>query len=279
MTTADQPDDPISAASSGLLALGVAPQRRVETLGLLSALIDLADEDGAVALDNDLMATEERLGIDACLEGYEWLERLDVIRRTYSGWEIQNFASHHGPAGMAEAAMDVLARHLRPSEAEAPTAEVPLASVTPLVLRAAVPAEPVAAVVPLASWRRRIPVVAASVAAGVAVIAGASQFVPQAAVTGRNVAANRAEGVAATAPPPSSVAVPSQIAAGVATTAVTPSTAAAATNAPAQATTTTSTTLLPNLPCLGDVIRDLGSRTGLHSTRSTQDGGGLLPCP
>src|SRR5690242_10414927 len=113
------PEDPISAASAGLLALGVPPQRRMETLGLLSALLDLADERGEVMLDTALIETEERLGIDACLEGYEWLERLDVIRRTWSGWVIDNFAEHHGPVGMNAAALDVLARHM--SRAEEPT--------------------------------------------------------------------------------------------------------------------------------------------------------------
>jgi hypothetical protein len=258
-------DDPISAASSGLRALGVAPQRRVETLGLLSALMDLADERGGVMLDSDLMAAEERLGIDACLEGYEWLERLDVIRRTWSGWVIQNFDAHHGPAGMSEAAMAVLQRHLTARE-DAPT----VVDVAPII--------PLAPVVTLKPWRRRVPVIAASVAAGVAVLAGATQLVPQAAVTTRNAsqsqsADHKVVGVVAPRLPVTAATA----AAGAATTAV-------STNGSSQAplsevTTTTSTTLLPALPCLGDVLRDLGGRTGLRTTQTTQNAPGLLPCP
>ena len=259
-------DDPISAASSGLRALGVAPQRRVETLGLLSALMDLADGRGEVMLDGDLMAAEERLGIDACLEGYEWLERLDVIRRTWSGWVIQNFDAHHGPVGMSEAAMAVLQRHMSARE-DAPT----LVEVAPII--------PMAPVVTLKPWRRRVPVIAASVAAGVAVLAGATQLVPQAAVTTRNAASqsqstdHKVVGVVA----PTLPVTAATAAANAVTTAV-------STNGSSEApltdvTTTTSTTLLPPLPCLGDVLRDLGGRTGLRTTQTTQNAPGLLPCP
>ena len=264
MTTADDNLDPISVASSGLRALGVAPQRRIETLGLLSALLDLADERGEVLLDTALMETEERLGIDACLEGYEWLERLDVIRRTWSGWVIRHFDEHHGPVGMTEASLAVLQRHL------ATTDEAP---VVPLVL------EPVAAasVVTLKSWRRRVPVVAASVAAGVAVLAGATQFVPQAAVTTRNASARGNQPSALLAGAPSSVA-------STATSGAAPTTAATAgavtpTSEGAAVTTTTSTTLLPPVPCISDVLRTLGSRTGLRTTVTTTDTASLLPCP
>jgi hypothetical protein len=258
-------DDPISAASSGLRALGVAPQRRVETLGLVSALIDLADERGEVLLDSDLMATEERLGIDACLEGYEWLERLDVIRRTWSGWVIQNYAAHNGPEGMTEAAMAVLQKHF--------TAIAEDTSVVPIAPEREVAA--VAPIVMLKPWRKRVPVIAASVAAGVAVLAGATQFVPQAAVTGRNVAAHS---TLATKAPVGTLAPLATAATDAATTAVSAGGGPAATLADA-ATTTTSTTLLPALPCLGDVLRGLGNRTGLRTTQTTQNAPGVLPCP
>jgi hypothetical protein len=256
-------DDPISAASSGLRALGVAPQRRVETLGLLSALMDLADECGRVELDSDLMAAEERLGIDACLEGYEWLERLDVIRRTFAGWVIQNFEAHNGPAGMTEASLAVLQKHFAMGD-DAPVVVIPTA-------------EPeMAPVVTLKPWRRRrVPVIAASVAAGVAMLAGASQFVPQAAVTTRNVAAH------ADRPAAQVVTAPNSTAPGatslVATTA--PTTNAGESASPEVTTTTTSTTLLPGLPCLGDVLRDIGGRSGLRTTQTTQNAPGVLPCP
>jgi hypothetical protein len=246
-------DDPISAASSGLLALGVGPQRRLETLGLLSALLDLADERGEVLLDNSLIETENRLGIDACLEGYEWLERLDVIRRTWSGWLISNFEAHHGPAGMTWESMAVLRRHMEP-----------------------VAVEETAPVITLPTWRRRIPAVAASVAAGVAILAGATQFVPQAAVTGRN-AAVQTEGTRA-----SGVTNPITAAVTQATSAATDATQPTlATNAPAEVagSTTTSTTLLPAVPCLGQTLNDLGTRSGLVKSKSTVLPPGVLPCP
>ena len=257
-------DDPISAASSGLRALGVAPQRRVETLGLLSALMDLADEVGRVELDAALMAAEERLGIDACLEGYEWLERLDVIRRTYAGWVIPNFAAHNGPAGMTEASLAILQKHFAMGD------DAPVVVITPTE-----PAPAEAPVVQLKPWRRRATVIAASAAAGVAMLAGATQFVPQAAVTTRNVSARGAT-------PTHEVAVGTTPAApgataGVATTSATNSGTDEA--AGPQVTTTTSTTLLPGLPCVGDVLRDLSGRTGLRTTQTTQNAPGVLPCP
>jgi hypothetical protein len=256
-------DDPISAASSGLRALGVAPQRRVETLGLLSALLDLSDNRGEVLLDAALIATEERLGIDACLAGYEWLERLGIITRTWSGWMIRNFAAHHGPAGMTEASMAVLRRHLVAGE-DTPLVTVP---VTPVV--------EAAPVVSLRPWRRRVPAIAASVAAGVAVLAGAATFTPQAAVSHRD-AAIRTEGTADAAtraltslPSPDTSA---------ATTAATNAAAAPSSDA---TTTTTSTTLLPGLPCLNQAVNDLASRSGLNLGRDSSGvlPPGVLPCP
>jgi hypothetical protein len=47
-------------------------------------------------------------------------------------------------------------------------------------------------VVPMKRWRRSLPMAAAGIAASVAVVAGVSQFVPQAAVTGRNAAVRAA---------------------------------------------------------------------------------------
>ena len=256
-------DDPISAASSGLLALGVTPQRRLETLGLLSALLDLADERGEVLLDSALIETEDRLGIDACLEGYEWLERIDVIRRTWSGWVITNFHAHHGPAGMTAASMDVLRRHL--SSADAPVAALPRR----------VPVEATAPVVTLPTWRRRLPAVAASVAAGVAVLAGATQFVPQAAVSGRNAAVQTQGSIAPAPANPVTAAVTQATAAATA-----PTTASLTTDAPVDAiTTTTSTTLLPVLPCLSQTVNDLGSRSGLLAPKASVLPPGVLPCP
>jgi hypothetical protein len=186
-----------------------------------------------------------------------------VIRRTWSGWVIQDFAAHHGPVGMTEASFAVLQRHMASADG-APTAVVP-----------AVPSA--APVVTLKTWRRRVPVIAASVAAGVVALAGATQFVPQAAVTGRNAAARRSESTAAV---PALVAptLPATTAAGGAATtavsnAVTDSTVGEVTS------TTTSTTLLPALPCVSDVLRDLGSRTGLQTTQTTQSAPSVLPCP
>ncbi len=261
MSTAAHDDDPISAASSGLLAIGVAPRRRMETLGLLAALLDLADEQGEVLLDGALMATEERLGIDLCLEGYEWLEQLGVIERTWSGWVIPNSASHGGPIGATVDSLAVLGRHLEYRDA--------VAAVT-----AVQPPAPVE--VPVSTritWRRRVPAVAASVAAGIAVLAGASQLMPQAAVTTRNAAV----GTNATA--------------GTGAVGTVTSAATSATDGPAVAavteltqpgvdavTTTTSTTLLPSIPCLSDTINGLTTRSGL-TKQSAPLPPGVLPCP
>lgn len=266
MSTAGHDDDPISAASTGLLALGVAPKRRMETLGLLAALLDLADERGEVLLDGELMETEERLGIDLCLEGYEWLERLNVIRRTWSGWLIPNFAAHRGPAGATVASLAVLRRHL-----DAPGDAV---DHRPATDPAPAPVE-TTVVVPLRTWRRRVVVgTAASVAAGIAVLTGATQLVPQAAVSTRDAAirtTGTARSLASVATPPT----------GAATT----STDASAAPAGSAATTTTSTTLLPGVPCLSDAVGTLTSRAGLGigtiTTIVTLDSTPptLLPCP
>ena len=260
-------EDPISAASSGLFALGVNQRRRMETLGLLSALIDLADERGEVLLDSSLMDTEERLGIDACLEGYEWLERIGVIRRTWSGWMIQNYDAHHGPVGITEASMVVLQRYL-PGADDKPTVVI-----TPEPAEAPVVTAPVVTLTP---WRRRVPAIAASVAAGVAVLAGATQFVPQAAVSGRN-AAVRTNGTALSAPVGTDSVTSGATSPAAPTTNGAPNVAAPG----AAATTTTSTTLLPDVPCVTDVLDDVADRTKLtlRSTPTTQLPPGALPCP
>jgi hypothetical protein len=261
MHVAGNDDDPISAASSGLLAIGVAPRRRMETLGLLAALLDLADERGEVLLDSALMETEERLGIDLCLEGYEWLEQLDVIQRTWSGWVIPNFDAHNGPVGATFESLAVVGRHLEHRENVA--AVVPLAPVEAPAIRHL-------------TWRRRLPVVAASVAAGVAVLAGATQLVPQAAVTTRNAAVgtNATDNVGTGA-----VGAVTSLAT-QATDAVTAATDVTNTGDSAAVTTTTSTTLLPAIPCLSDTIDSLTSRAGLRTKQTgTPLPPGILPCP
>jgi hypothetical protein len=113
--------------------------------------------------------------------------------------------------------------------------------------RSTKPVEATAPVVRLRPWRRRVPIALASVAAGVAAVAGASQFVPQAAVSTHNVAnqtnatlTSRLPQVGTSSPLPTGQTLP-----GVDTT--TQSTTEQSTT-----TTTTSTTLLPPIPCLTD---------------------------
>lgn len=169
-------DDPLSAASAGLLALGIERSRRAEALELLAAMLDLADDQGDVLLDGALFAVEQRMGVDGCLEIYSWLELLDVVERTGDGWRICAFAEHNGPAGDTLASLEVLRRHLDSVGQE------DVAS-----------AEPVSApVVTMRRWRRTVPMAAAGLAASVAVVTGVAQFVPQAAVSGRNAAERRA---------------------------------------------------------------------------------------
>jgi hypothetical protein len=159
--------------------------------------------------------------------------------------------------------MAVLARHLD-------TADEPTLVAVPV--RA--PEPEMAPVVTLAPWRRRLPAVAASVAAGIAVLAGATQFVPQAAVTGRNAAVHT-NGTDAVAPAGGPVTSALTNVTGAATTAAT--NAVAGPDA-AVATTTTSTTLLPGLPCLSETLNDLtkGAKLGGKTTVLPP---GVLPCP
>jgi hypothetical protein len=166
---------------------------------------------------------------------------------------------------MTAESMAILQRHM--SSAEDAPAPAPVA--------VAAPAEAAAPVVTLSSWRRRVPVVAAGVAAGVAMLAGATQLIPQAAVTTRNVAANGSPSTVHVTAAPTSVGP--TLPTGVATTVGTPATADGA--APEVTTTSTSTTILPALPCVGDLLRDLGGRTGLRTTPTTQNAPGVLPCP
>lgn len=227
--------DPLSAASSGLVALGLNWEQRAETLALLAALIDLADDSGEVLLDSSLLRVEERLGIDLCLHGYERLEELAIIHRTWSGWVIRNFATHTGPEGKTLDSMEVVRRHgelLRQERTAEPTR---------------VPAEEAAPVVTIGTWRRRVPLMVAGVAAGLATVAGATQFVPQAAVTTQH-ASNQATVTTVVPTIAPTVAATPTTAAPTDTTAAAP----AATVAP---TTTTSTTMLPGLPCLSDVLK------------------------
>src|SRR5690348_16377427 len=105
-------DDPLSAASAGLLALGVPRRRRNDALELLGAMIDLADENGKVTLDQKLFAVEKRLGVDESLDAYHWLETIDVVHRTGFGWTISNFDAHRDPVGVTADSMAVLRKHL-----------------------------------------------------------------------------------------------------------------------------------------------------------------------
>lgn len=262
--TAGNRDDPISAASAGLRALGVSAPRRLETLVLLSALLDISDPQGEVVLDTTLIATEERLGIDSCLEGYEWLERLDIIRRTWAGWTIPAFAQHHGPAGMNAAAMAVLARHL-PAPADPAL----------VAARDAPAADDVIPVLRLRPWRRRAPAVAASIAAGIAALAGATQLVPQVAVRGRNAAVRTQGSTIVSQVTSSSVVTPAE-------GDTTEATSAASATASGHVEPTTTTTSLPGVPCVSESVNDLASRTGLGLHRNSADPAlppGVLPCP
>jgi hypothetical protein len=176
--------DPLSAASAGLFARGIKGNRRSEVLELLSSMLDLADGEGNVALDEALYAVEQRLGVNYCLEAYTWLEEMGVVTRTSNGWAIPAFGLHIGPVGNTVDSMHVLQRHLAAMRAEA--------EATPLVV-VPVPAEAdPEVVVPMKRWRRSVPMAAAGIAASVAVVAGVSQFVPQAAVSGRNAAVRAA---------------------------------------------------------------------------------------
>lgn len=169
-------DDPLSAASAGLLALGVERSRRAEAMELLAAMLDLADDKGDVLLDGALFAVEQRMGVDSCLEIYAWLELLGVVVRIGDGWSIPAFDAHHGPEGETLASLAVLRRHL--DSVGQPEAEVPdLVADGPTV-------------VPMRKARRVVPMAVAGLAASIAVVTGVSQFVPQAAVTGQNVARN-----------------------------------------------------------------------------------------
>ncbi len=175
--------DPLSAASAGLFARGIKGNRRSEVLELLSAMLDLSDADGRVALDEALYAVEQRLGVNYCLEAYTWLEEMGVVVRTGDGWSIPAFALHIGPVGNTVDSMQVLQRHLAAMRDERLAADS-----APLTLVPAIPADEPSVVVPMKRWRRAVPMAAAGIAASVAVVAGVSQFVPQAAVTGHNAA-------------------------------------------------------------------------------------------
>lgn len=215
-------DDPLSAASAGLLALGVERSRRAEALELLAAMLDLADEQGDVLLDGALFAVEQRMGVDGCLEIYSWLEVLDVVERTGDGWRICAFADHHGPTGETLASLEVLRRHLDSVGHE----DIAVAEPVP------------AGVTPIRRWRRTVPMAAAGLAASVAVVTGVAQFVPQAAVSGRNAAQRSAAPTSA----PLQSTVSSIVKAGGVATGGTPSTAVNPSTTVAGAPATPSTT-------------------------------------
>ncbi|MBA2610048.1 MAG: hypothetical protein H0U92_13995 [Actinobacteria bacterium] len=176
--------DPLSAASAGLFARGIKGNRRSEVLELLSAMLDLADAEGTVALDDALYATEQRLGVNYCLEASTWLEELGVVIRTCNGWAIPAFALHLGPDGNTMESMQVLQLHLAALRSDS-TEETEIVA---LPIGPADPSLDPRVVVPMKRWRRTVPMAAAGIAASIAVVAGVSQIVPQAAVSGRDAA-------------------------------------------------------------------------------------------
>lgn len=182
-------DDPLSAASAGLVALGIDRARRVDVLEVLGCLIDHADVTGHVVLDQVLFLREEALGVDKCLDAYAVLEELDVVRRTERGWRIVGYAAHNGPVGETEASLAVLRKHLasvgRDTEEAEPEAATPPPVMEPI--RTPVGVAAMGRVTPLRRTRRAVPI-AAGLAASAAVFAGVTQFIPQAAVSGRNAA-------------------------------------------------------------------------------------------
>jgi hypothetical protein len=178
LTRGDQEMDPISAASAGMLALGVPADRRAHALGLLAEMIDRADTKGRVEFNDAVYAIEQRLGVARCLDAYEWLEGTGVVRRTPTGWVIKAIAAHRGPAAATAASMAVIARHLEENAAEsgvvregalAPAAvsrgAAQLAEITPIAAARAKAA-------PSLSFARRVPVMAGSVAAAAALLLG-----------------------------------------------------------------------------------------------------------
>ena len=145
-------------------------------------MLDLAQADGTVEIDEALMLVEQRLGVSRCLDMYGWLEYLQVIRRTETGFDIPNFEDHRGPVGITADSFAVLRRHLDSVGTEDLAPAIALVADAPDV-----EAETPVRVIAMRRWRRTVPI-AAGIAASVAALAGASQLIPQAAVTGRNVA-------------------------------------------------------------------------------------------
>jgi len=157
-TRNDEQIDPISAASAGMLALGVKADKRAHALGLLAEMIDRADHRGLVKFDDELMTMERRLGVSKCLDSYSWLEATGVVRRTHNGWTIPAIGAHSGPVGATATSMAVLAHHLEMNAAE----------ITPIgAARAERDFRAVA---------RRLPVMAGSIAAAAAAILGLVSF-------------------------------------------------------------------------------------------------------
>ena len=181
----------MSAASAGMVALGVPAGRRAHALGVLSELLDRADAKGRVKFDDAMFAIEQRLGVDECLDAYTWLEKAGVAKRTPNGWVIRNIAAHRGPAGATAASMAVLARHLEENSAECGVERdgsdvvaeparsrgaAELAEITPIGAARAKP-------VPAVSFSRRMPALAGSIAAAAALLVGLLSFTANDKVT------------------------------------------------------------------------------------------------
>lgn len=174
--------DALSAASAGMLALGVPTDRRVHAIRLLAEMLDRADADGRVNFDDGLYAIEQRLGVDECIDAYAWFEATGVAARTRTGWLIKGIDANRLPAGANAASVAILARHIAENRAESNTAvsarkDAPapsagaaqLASITPIGVARP---RPVAA----PSLARRLPVMAGSLAAAAALVLGFVSF-------------------------------------------------------------------------------------------------------
>ncbi|HVE94730.1 MAG TPA: hypothetical protein VNB24_07390 [Acidimicrobiales bacterium] len=176
----DEQIDPISAASAGMLAIGVKADKRAHALGLLAEMLDRADRRGVVRFDGEMMRMEERLGVHECLDSYSWLEATGVAKRTHVGWQIPAIRAHRGPVGVTASSMAILARHLEANAAEAGidrdiTSKMPM----PVSLGANAEIAPIAAARADRDARalsRRLPVMAGSIAAAAAAVLGLISF-------------------------------------------------------------------------------------------------------
>lgn len=176
----DEQIDPLSAASAGMLAIGVKADRRAHALGLLAEMLDRADHRGLVRFDGEMMTMEERLGVRECLDSYSWLEATGVAKRTHNGWLIPSIRAHRGPVGATASSMAVVARHLELNAAETGVAR-DITSKMPVPIGAS----STAAITPIGAARdegdarrvaRRLPVMAGSIAAAAAAVLGFLSF-------------------------------------------------------------------------------------------------------